>query len=940
MSLSSVFATFQKKSKRTQVLARAAAVETLETRTLLSTWYVAPTGVDGAAGSLAAPMKTVQYALGRAQSGDTITLRGGTYSLSSEIRIEKPNITIQGYQGETAKIVAPTTNSSIQVAVRVDVDADYTKLLNLDISGGYYYSLKTESLVDSGAPVEYGPQHLLVSGSKLHDSGADVVKLTPKTDYSIIEFCEIYNSGRRDPSNAEGLDAVQANYSTLRDSYIHDTTTNGVYYKGGDVGTVIERNRVANTAHSGILLGQSTDENWFDKSNPSMYESIDAIVRNNIVWNTEGAGIGAWAALRPQIYNNTMYNVAKSMFGGLLVQGQEHWPVGYTGNDGVIVPSTDVTLYNNIVVVSGSRPALEVRASGLTGFLKSDYNYFYKTNGAASFSNDVAGVYGGLSTWKAAGFDAHSYEGNPGLDTANLYHLTSSSAAINKGLTLSVVSSDYDREARPAGGAFDIGADEFGGVVTTPTDPIPTDPTPTDPTPTDPTPTDPTVISPVWTNTSFTTQSGTFNLDFDATPVQGGMDMILGASNGASVNVTDMAAIVRFNTSGTIDARKGSAYAADQSFAYTAGAKYHFKLVVNATAKTYDVYVTAPGTTTATRIASGYAFRSEQASVTSLNNFATFNEVGDATVAAMQVSAVSTTPTTTTKGYVNSVLATQTGKFVLEVTAKAAQRNKSVMFGISDGVADAVEDMAVAVRFNSAGQLDVRTGGTWKKAATLKYKASQTYYFRVEVDLAARTFDVFVLDPSTGITTKLTKAYSLANGATKINSFVKMNANGGNITTGTPTVTAVSTQTPTDTNTGSTVTPAPSATTDLALGRTATASSIEDATLSASMVTDGSDSTRWSSGTTGTSWVMVDLGATYNLTSVKLNWEYASAAAYQVQVSSDGVNWTTASTNANAPQGGWTTSSFSATGRFVRVLCTAATTEWGYSIYSMQVFGK
>ena len=33
----------------------------------------------------------------------------------------------------------------------------------------------------------------------------------------------------------------------------------------------------------------------------------------------------------------------------------------------VVVPSTDVTLANNIVQVSGVRPALEVREAGLTG---------------------------------------------------------------------------------------------------------------------------------------------------------------------------------------------------------------------------------------------------------------------------------------------------------------------------------------------------------------------------------------------------------------------------------------------------------------------------------------------------------------------------------------------------------------------------------------------
>jgi hypothetical protein len=75
----------------------------------------------------------------------------------------------------------------------------------------------------------------------------------------------------------------------------------------------------------------------------------------------------------------------------------------------------------------------------------------------------------------------------------------------------------------------------------------------------------------------------------------------------------------------------------------------------------------------------------------------------------------------------------------------------------------------------------------WKKAATVSFAACQTFKFKVVVDLTARTFDVFVTNPKTGVTTKITNAYALANSATSLNNFVKMNANGGTIVTSTPT---------------------------------------------------------------------------------------------------------------------------------------------------------
>jgi len=53
--------------------------ESLESRVLLSTYYVATNGADGNAGSLDHPFRTIQRAANLASSGDTVLVRGGTY---------------------------------------------------------------------------------------------------------------------------------------------------------------------------------------------------------------------------------------------------------------------------------------------------------------------------------------------------------------------------------------------------------------------------------------------------------------------------------------------------------------------------------------------------------------------------------------------------------------------------------------------------------------------------------------------------------------------------------------------------------------------------------------------------------------------------------------------------------------------------------------------
>src|SRR5688500_14022654 len=58
---------------------RRAAFETLESRVLLSTYYVSTQGDDTNAGSLDHPFRTIRRAADFASPGDTVLIRGGTY---------------------------------------------------------------------------------------------------------------------------------------------------------------------------------------------------------------------------------------------------------------------------------------------------------------------------------------------------------------------------------------------------------------------------------------------------------------------------------------------------------------------------------------------------------------------------------------------------------------------------------------------------------------------------------------------------------------------------------------------------------------------------------------------------------------------------------------------------------------------------------------------
>ncbi len=141
-----------------------------------------------------------------------------------------------------------------------------------------------------------------------------------------------------------------------------------------------------------------------------------------------------------------------------------------------------------------------------------------------------------------------------------------------------------------------------------------------------------------WQNFPLAAQTGTFTAAFDGTPAATDIDGVSGLSNGAASAFTSMAAAVRFNNTGMIDARNAGAYAAASAIPYVAGMTYHFTLVVNLPARTYSAYV-AQGTNAQQTIGLNYAFRSEQSTATMLNNFAMMADIGGFTDCNQAVSA-------------------------------------------------------------------------------------------------------------------------------------------------------------------------------------------------------------------------------------------------------------------------------------------------------------
>ncbi|WP_164544992.1 DUF1996 domain-containing protein [Antribacter gilvus] len=125
----------------------------------------------------------------------------------------------------------------------------------------------------------------------------------------------------------------------------------------------------------------------------------------------------------------------------------------------------------------------------------------------------------------------------------------------------------------------------------------------------------------------------------------------------------------------------------------------------------------------------------------------------------------------------------------------------------------------------------------------------------------------------------------------------------------------------------------------LSQGRLTAASSSESAGLGPRFAVDGDRTTRWASAQTDAEWIRVDLGAVHDLDRIVLEWEAAYGSAFTLQVSADGAAWTTVR-SVTGGTGGVQSFSVDASGRYVQLVGSDRGTQYGYSLWELQVFGE
>ncbi len=204
--------------------------------------------------------------------------------------------------------------------------------------------------------------HILMRGMRLsggNRSAHETIKIN-QAQYIYLEDSDI--SGAYDNT----IDYVAVQYGHIARNKISNADDWCAYVKGGSANIRVEGNEIFNCGTGGFTTGQGTGFEYM--VSPWLhYEAYGITFVNNVIHDTEGAGIGVNGGYNIVMAYNTMYRVGSRdhvievVFGGRECDMDQYLPAdtcannlraggwGSTARDGEPIPNKNVYILNNIV---------------------------------------------------------------------------------------------------------------------------------------------------------------------------------------------------------------------------------------------------------------------------------------------------------------------------------------------------------------------------------------------------------------------------------------------------------------------------------------------------------------------------------------------------------------------------------------------------------------
>ena len=447
------YPSFKRPTCRYSTLARAVVAEAVESRVLLSTYFVsAALGLDSNPGtSDSAAFKTLQKAANTARAGDTVYVRAGTYTAGMNLyghsggRAGSP----VSFLADPGAIITRAATSGVNASMAA-INIENTSWI---VVQGFTINDVNQTTNRAGIRVALSPNSVVRNNTI---TGAYNGVFASRSDNVLVEGNVCRNSYGEHGIYVNG----SANY-VIRGNETYGNPWNGIHTNVSDgvnevnTGGLIEDNVVHDNDLAGMdLTGIS-----------------NAMIRNNLVYDNgrhavvlqNGNQEATVASHDVTFVNNTLDAQQGSSAFAIQFAPLSSQPAGspWTGND------NNMTLFNNILIgnQSGAYGAIGTSRVPPATF-RSDHNV---TDGRFS-TNLGSGPLKSLAQWRTAtGQDARSSTAT-GTQlfvnaAGNDYHLKVGAPALDVGAGsfngTSAPSADAQGEVRPQGLGYDAGYDEL-----------------------------------------------------------------------------------------------------------------------------------------------------------------------------------------------------------------------------------------------------------------------------------------------------------------------------------------------------------------------------------------------------------------------------------------------------------------------------------------------